>query len=118
MRKETEVNVYRKVPVKIRAIKFDGTNAKEVKEFCNGENTWFRGKINCGQTNPHELEIYTLEGTMIASIGDYIIQGVSDEYYPCKPDIFKLTYERLNQFGEVIDFESESYGKSKCCYFN
>ena len=32
---------------------------------------------------------------MIASLGDYIIKGVSGELYPCKPDIFKLTYEKV-----------------------
>lgn len=97
MSKETEVNVYRKIPVKIRAIKWDGTNFGKVALFCN--------KIVQANPNKDELLIATLEGTMIASIGDYIIQGVNDEYYPCKPDIFKRTYERLNQFGEVIDFE-------------
>ena len=39
--------------------------------------------------------IYTLEGTMRASIGDYIIKGVNEELYPCKPDIFNLTYEKV-----------------------
>jgi hypothetical protein len=41
------------------------------------------------------LLIYTLEGTMRASIGDYIIKGVNEELYPCKPDIFNLTYEKV-----------------------
>ena len=40
-----------------------------------------------------EFDIKTLEGIMHASIGDYIITGVSGEVYPCKPDIFELTYE-------------------------
>lgn len=40
-----------------------------------------------------ELDINTLEGVMHASIGDYVITGVSGEKYPCKPDIFELTYE-------------------------
>jgi hypothetical protein len=39
------------------------------------------------------LEITTLEGTMIANVGDWIIQGVKGECYPCKPDIFAATYE-------------------------
>jgi hypothetical protein len=39
------------------------------------------------------LYIPTLEGTMCASPGDYIIKGVKGEYYPCKPDIFAATYE-------------------------
>jgi len=38
------------------------------------------------------LEIVTLEGDMRADIGDYIIKGVNDEFYPCKPDIFEKTY--------------------------
>ena len=39
------------------------------------------------------IEIKTLEGTMTASKGDWIIKGVKGEFYPCKPDIFALTYE-------------------------
>lgn len=40
-----------------------------------------------------ELYIYTLEGNLHASIGDYIIKGVNGKFYPCKPDIFEKTYE-------------------------
>lgn len=40
-----------------------------------------------------EMDIETLEGTMHASVGDYIITGVRGEKYPCKPDIFEKTYE-------------------------
>ena len=40
-----------------------------------------------------ELDIETLEGTIHASVGDYIITGVRGEKYPCKPDIFEQTYE-------------------------
>ena len=39
------------------------------------------------------LKIPTLEGVMTAQVGDYIIKGVHGEFYPCKPDIFKETYE-------------------------
>lgn len=39
------------------------------------------------------VEIKTLEGTMRGEIGDWIIRGVKGEFYPCKPDIFALTYE-------------------------
>ena len=42
------------------------------------------------------LEIQTLEGIMRAEPGDYIITGVSGEQYPCKPDIFRLTYEKVD----------------------
>jgi len=41
------------------------------------------------------LEIQTLEGTMTASPGDWIIKGVQGEFYPCKPDIFEQTYEAV-----------------------
>lgn len=41
------------------------------------------------------LVIKTQEGEHIASINDWIIKGVKGEYYPCKPDIFEATYERV-----------------------
>lgn len=44
--------------------------------------------------NPY-MYIETLEGTMKASVGDYIIKGVNGEFYPCKPDIFEKTYEEV-----------------------
>lgn len=44
-----------------------------------------------------ELDITTLEGKMHASIGDWIITGVHGEQYPCKPDIFEKTYERVEE---------------------
>lgn len=43
-----------------------------------------------------DLEIKTLEGTMRVDYGDWIIQGVNGEIYPCKPDIFEKTYERVD----------------------
>ena len=42
-----------------------------------------------------EMIIHTLEGDMKASVGDYIITGVNGEQYPCKPDVFEKTYERV-----------------------
>lgn len=44
-----------------------------------------------------KIEIKTLEGTMTANIGDYIIKGVNGEFYPCKPDIFDKTYEEVKE---------------------
>ena len=43
----------------------------------------------------HKLEIKTLEGTMTADDGDWIIKGVKGGFYPCKPDIFEATYEKV-----------------------
>lgn len=49
----------------------------------------------CNIVRENGLEIHTLEGIMTASIGDWIIQGVNGEFYPCKPDIFFKTYDRI-----------------------
>mgnify|MGYP000012504888 CR=1 FL=1 len=43
-----------------------------------------------------QYDIATLEGDMHVSVGDYIIKGVNGELYPCKPDIFEKTYEKVN----------------------
>lgn len=56
--------------------------------------------IEAYQTD-EELNIETLEGTMHASAGDYIITGVNGEQYPCKPDIFKKTYDEISD--EIYD---------------
>lgn len=45
------------------------------------------------QAHPNNLTIFTLEGTMTAEPGDWIIKGVADEFYPCKPEIFEQAYE-------------------------
>lgn len=43
------------------------------------------------------MNIETLEGDMKASFGDYIIEGINGEHYPCKPDIFEKTYEKVKK---------------------
>lgn len=48
-------------------------------------------------TNRPCAEIITLEGTMNAGYADYIIRGVNGEIYPCKPEIFEKTYERVEE---------------------
>lgn len=55
--------------------------------------------IRLSYKNPENpiLKIETLEGTIDASIGDYIIKGINGEFYPCKPDIFKITYEKVEE---------------------
>ena len=45
------------------------------------------------QYEPQEIIIETLEGNHIAKVNDFIIKGVHNEFYPCKPDIFEKTYE-------------------------
>lgn len=48
-----------------------------------------------------DFSIRTLEGDMKISEGDYIIKGVSGEFYPCKPEIFEKTYEVVDKIGEA-----------------
>ena len=79
---------YRKKPVEIEAVKWNGRNFKEIEELQNKNEQQI-------QRYENEILIFTLEGTMKASLGDYIIKGVSGEIYPCKPDIFNLTYEKV-----------------------
>jgi hypothetical protein len=79
---------YRKKPVVIDAVQFTSENMPEVTAFIGGENG---GKFIARP--PGGLGIQTLEGTMWATPGDWIIKGVKGEFYPCKPDIFAATYE-------------------------
>lgn len=79
---------YRKKPVVIEAVQWVQGNEENVKSFMNMELvTEYNGDL---------LVIETLEGTMRADQGDYIIKGVNGEFYPCKPDIFEKTYEKEN----------------------
>lgn len=88
---------YRKKPVVIEAFKFYVDNIPD----------WFMDRVssndivlrNCDYHKyPIEeayCEINTLEGVMIGKGGDYIIKGINGEIYPCKPDIFDKTYEKV-----------------------
>ena len=88
---------YRKKPVEIEAIKWNGENTDEVIEFCGEDNVGFCS-FDKPDGNVHLLcQIATLEGAMTVNIGDYIIKGVKGEFYPCKPDIFEMTYEKCEK---------------------
>ena len=82
------VRQYRKKPVVIEAVRFT-TETNLRKSFPDIE-IW-NGKSD----SVIEVYIKTLEGKMKISEWDYIIKGIKGEYYPCKPDIFKETYERV-----------------------
>ena len=81
---------YRKKPVVIEAVQYTGHNLHEVLAFTGTHprfHEWFADR--------HVFKIPTLEGVMEASLGDFIIKGVNGEFYPCKPDIFEKTYEKV-----------------------
>ncbi len=89
---------YRKKPVVIDAVRWTGENREEIRTFCsNGAFLPPARQDTEGNTTEWYLVIDTLEGVMHAEIGDYIIKGVNGEYYPCKPDIFAKTYERVEE---------------------
>ena len=83
---------YIKKPVVIEAIQWKGNNIEEVKRFTNGSSPTGRSFKQKGNI----LIIKTLEGDMRADVNDYIIKGVQGEFYPCKPDIFELTYSAVD----------------------
>ncbi len=85
---------FRKKPVEIEAIQLTEesivdvlswiTNHQDVEIATNGDTGEVKG-----------IFIGTLEGQMLASMGDWVIQGVNGEFYPCKPDIFEKTYDKV-----------------------
>ena len=90
---------YRKKPVVIEAIKWDGTlfTLKQLQSM--GMETTSYGADYFRVNGISGLVIKTLEGQHIADLGDWIIQGVKGEFYPVKNDIFLLTYEPVGQLG-------------------
>ncbi len=85
---------YRKKPVIINAIKFTG-NYQEVFNWVSQWHDKDEGPRMWAAYEDTELIIDTLEGEMRANIGDFIVRGVKGEFYPCKPDIFEQTYEKV-----------------------
>lgn len=86
------VKKYVKKPIIIEAMVFEDTvdYLAELSEFMGNKEV----KVSYVESEP-KLLIETLEGTMSANEGDYIIKGISGEFYPCKPDIFHKTYEEV-----------------------
>jgi len=95
------IKKYRKKPVIVEAVKWDGkeetySEIRGVLAFDYPRRIAMGAGDNC-------LYISTLEGTMKANIGDFVIKGIKGEIYPCKPDIFQQTYE---------EFENRKNGKN------
>lgn len=88
---------FKSKPVVIEAVQFDGTLNSAVEII-----KWSGDK--CGMEQRHTrkthqvvLVIKTLEGTMRAQKGDWVIKGLLGEFYPCKPDVFERRWERLEE---------------------
>ena len=92
----------RKKPVVVEAWQFvlgsddespTSGNAVEIAEWCEGLPM---ASVD-GENATYWIEIATLEGTHKATPGDFVIKGVSGEFYPVKPEIFAATYEQVNE---------------------
>jgi hypothetical protein len=83
---------YRKKPIVIEAVQFDGSNGSK-NALMKLMDTNFIASVKIEGVEQFTIE--TLEGNMTATEGDYIIKGVKGEIYPCKPDIFEMTYEKV-----------------------
>ena len=81
---------YRKKPVVIEAIQWNGEINDDIYDFVQVT------KQDIVFDEPF-MVIQTLEGEMTAKIGDWIIKGIKGEFYPCKPDIFEATYEKVDE---------------------
>lgn len=81
------VRKFRKRPVVIEAMHYTVESCRDLNDWMDLEH--FDHDYDCHTG----IAIDTLEGQMMASVGDWIIKGVEGEFYPCKPNIFEATYE-------------------------
>lgn len=89
--------LYIKKPVVVEAVRYDGFNKDNNSVLVSEKPQWLDesfGETVVFSKEKDTLIINTLEGEMTVSVGDYIIKGINDELYPCKPDIFTKTYEQ------------------------
>ena len=89
---------YRKKPVVIEAFKYEGDfidryGKRIVPDWAF--QSFLEGILFYGEEQSWELYVKTLEGNMHVNLDDYVIKGVKGEIYSCKPDIFEMTYEKL-----------------------
>lgn len=94
---------FRKKPVVIEAKQFTGRNVSEIAFFMGTHPLQASVPPSSMEHDTdippegYSIIIPTSEGNMRAIKGDYIIKGVKGEFYPCKPDIFELTYEPVDE---------------------
>lgn len=80
------IRAYVKKPIMIQAVHWLGNNVTTIMAFAGDKVT-----INPDRT----LTVHTLQGDVTGVVGDYIIKGIKGEFYPCKHDIFKETYDEV-----------------------
>ena len=93
---------YRKKPVVVEAFQVTEETRESNVDWPQWMHEAWNKKVSevgslAGYADSSDLQVLTLEGRMNVSLGDYIIQGVEGELYPCKPDIFEKTYELVQE---------------------
>lgn len=83
----SEIRTVRKRPVEVQAVLWTGDNINTIWDWAGADKVY-----GPTEKNPTSLIISTLEGDMLALLGDWIVRGVFGEFYPCKPDVFDATY--------------------------
>ena len=91
-----QIRRYRKKPTEIEAVRFTTNNEPGDVEM-HAIVSWICEHGGNAHHNGTDIFVHTLEGTMRADVGDYIIRGVKGEFYPCKPDIFTQLHEEVAQ---------------------
>jgi len=87
---------YKKKPVVIEAWKWPENEVPEAKiSMIDSDFDWICKE--CGHLAHEHGNCPTLEGYHIVCPGDMIIKGIKGEFYPCKPDIFEKTYEKVEE---------------------
>ena len=89
---------FRKKPIVIEAMLFDGSydSGVAISKWAHEGMSAQAGCIIRMDYGDNSISVRTLEGTMFAGKGDWIIKGIKGEFYPCKPEIFEATYEAVN----------------------
>lgn len=81
---------YKKRPIPVRCLQWNGTNVQECKDFCGDA---LQVDYPCWDDTVVVLTLKTLEGPMNVPMGAYLIEGVEKEFYACKESVFNTTYE-------------------------
>ncbi len=106
---------FRKKPVVIEAFQMTEERRSDNSEWPGwlheawnkeGEGALF---IDADDADRQRLVIGTLEGVHLVQWGDWIIQGVKGELYPCKPDIFKATYDPVTGPDELVEIDEDGH---------
>lgn len=90
---------YRKKPIEVEAMRFFSDSKLETYQWALTINENIELEFIGSKS---VVIIPTLKGEMICKDGDYIIKGVQGELYPCKPDIFEQTYEKVEEDKKLI----------------